>query len=117
MRHTTTMAGALAAAAVVTTLMSTPATAAPTGQATSTAVTTASTAMGTAPACIKRYRIPPWSRVGIYVRNQCGKTMRVKVIVKRGADSPCWTLRNKQRRYWSFIPPHAFPSYQKTVTC
>ncbi|MGK5552969.1 hypothetical protein ACSNOI_15255, partial [Actinomadura kijaniata] len=76
------------------------------------------TARGTAPACIKRKRWPvPWSRTAIKITNRCGKTMRVKVIVKRGKDSPCRTLRKNKSFTWQFIPPYGSPSYHKTVTC
>ncbi|HEX4817357.1 MAG TPA: hypothetical protein VFV66_31835 [Nonomuraea sp.] len=70
---------------------------------------------GTAPACVARYVAKP---VGtIVLRNRCGKTMRVKVIVKRGPDSPCWTgFRAGQVRVWKWLDS-AFASYQKTVTC
>ncbi|MFC4009117.1 hypothetical protein ACFOY2_17930 [Nonomuraea purpurea] len=86
--------------------------ASPANAATAQSVTTAA---GTAPGCVARYVAKP---VGtIVLRNKCGKTMRVKVIVKRGPDSPCWTgFRPGQVRVWKWLDS-TFASYQKTVTC
>ncbi len=67
---------------------------------------------GTAPACIVRGRnIPgdPWASA----TNQCGKTMRIKIIIKWGDDSGCKTLANGQTMVHYFFGGH----YQKTVTC
>ncbi|MFE2039224.1 hypothetical protein ACFXBB_39615 [Streptomyces scopuliridis] len=67
---------------------------------------------GTAPACIKRGRnIPgdPWASA----TNQCGKTMRIKIIIKAGDDSGCKTLANGKAMVHYFLTGH----YQKTVTC
>ncbi|MEV0381494.1 hypothetical protein [Nonomuraea sp. NPDC050643] len=70
---------------------------------------------GTAPACVARYAAKP---VGtIVLRNKCRKTMRVKVIVKRGPDSPCWTgFRPGQIRVWKWLDS-TFARYERTVTC
>ncbi|WJV46692.1 hypothetical protein [Streptomyces flavofungini] len=47
------------------------------------------------------------------VTNHCGRTMRVKVVIKYGPDSRCFTLppRHWARFNWTF------GSYDKTVTC
>ncbi|MGJ6968430.1 hypothetical protein ACSDR0_41640 [Streptosporangium sp. G11] len=84
---------------------------------TATAVTAAgaaSASAGTAPACVKRQLI---IRQGVALTNKCGRTMRVKVLVKRGKDSWCFTMKNNQRRFWAFVPQAAFAKYERTVTC
>ncbi|MFD9884846.1 hypothetical protein ACFWZT_25660 [Streptomyces alboflavus] len=64
---------------------------------------------GTAPACVQRQVRGRTATV----TNYCGRTMRVKVVVKYGPDSRCFTLppRHWARYTWSF------GSYDKTVTC
>ncbi|MFD9859314.1 hypothetical protein [Streptomyces alboflavus] len=64
---------------------------------------------GTAPACVQR---TVRGRTAT-VTNYCGRTVRVKVVVKFGPDSRCFTLppRHWARYTWSF------GSYDKTVTC
>ncbi|WP_405660132.1 hypothetical protein [Streptomyces sp. RK9] len=64
---------------------------------------------GTAPACVQR---TVRGRTAT-VTNYCGRTMRVKVVVKFGPDSRCFTLppRHWARYTWGF------GSYDKTVTC
>ncbi|GAA2440097.1 hypothetical protein [Streptomyces glaucus] len=67
---------------------------------------------GTAPACIERGRnIPgdPWASA----TNRCGKTMRIKIIIKGGDDSGCKSLPNGRTMVHYFVTGH----YQKTVTC
>ncbi|MBZ4320440.1 hypothetical protein [Streptomyces huiliensis] len=67
---------------------------------------------GTAPACVERGRnIPgdPWASA----TNKCGKTMRIKIIIKGGDDSGCKSLANGRTMVHYFITGH----YQKTVTC
>lgn len=67
---------------------------------------------GTAPACVHRRVRHLW----VAVTNKCGKTMRVRVIIKRGKDSPCWRLRPNKKKHWLPTPKeHAV--YQKTITC
>ncbi|GHE86201.1 hypothetical protein GCM10018785_62480 [Streptomyces longispororuber] len=65
--------------------------------------------LGTAPACVQR----SVSGRSATVTNKCGRTVRVKVVVKRGPDSRCHALKN---RAWA---RHSWPlgSYDKTVTC
>jgi hypothetical protein len=82
-----------------------------------------------APACMKRVvgNLPTSRLTSVFITNDCGKTMRVKVIVNRGRDSGCITLANQQttrvdlaglfgaalgRDLGSFGV-----SYRKTVTC
>ncbi|EYT79820.1 MULTISPECIES: hypothetical protein [unclassified Streptomyces] len=66
---------------------------------------------GTAPSCIGRITGPKvkW----VHVSNKCGKTMKVKVIIKHDYDSSCTKLRNGQYfvYYWDW------GTYQRTVTC
>ncbi|MFC4329974.1 hypothetical protein ACFPC0_19720 [Streptomyces andamanensis] len=49
----------------------------------------------------------------VHVSNKCGKTMKVKVIIKHDYDSSCTKLRNGQYfvYYWDW------GTYQRTVTC
>ncbi|MER5627812.1 MULTISPECIES: hypothetical protein [unclassified Streptosporangium] len=74
----------------------------------------ASASAGTAPSCVKRQLV---IRQGVMLTNKCGRTMRVKVLVKRGKDSWCFTMKNNQRRFWAFVPQAAFAKYERTVTC
>ncbi|MFE2320453.1 hypothetical protein ACFXC8_46800 [Streptomyces sp. NPDC059441] len=73
-------------------------------------VTHQASAGGTAPACIGRAA----SDLGgfVYASNNCGKTMRVKVIIDFGPDSSCWTLAPGQERRHNY-----YGSYGKTITC
>ncbi|MFI6291101.1 hypothetical protein ACIBEJ_05910 [Nonomuraea sp. NPDC050790] len=70
-------------------------------------------AMGTAPACVARYVSP--AQAAIVLRNTCKKKMWVKVIIKRGPDSPCFGMGKGSIRAWKWGTP--FSSYDKTVTC
>ncbi|MEU8471600.1 hypothetical protein AB0F30_27450 [Streptomyces sp. NPDC029006] len=74
----------------------------------------AAAAGGTAPACIERnaYNIPDGG-TQVYLRNLCGKTMRVKVIVKYGDDSGCKTMRKNTGWFYESW----FGRYQRTVVC
>ena len=47
--------------------------------------------------------------------NNCGSTMRVKVIVDHGGDSPCYTMSNGSRKL--FIYEGVFGTYGRTVVC
>ncbi|QDQ13265.1 hypothetical protein [Streptomyces spectabilis] len=64
---------------------------------------------GTAPACVKR----SVSGRSATATNDCGRVMRVKIVVKHGPDSRCTSLKH---RAWA---RHSWPfgSYDKTVTC
>ncbi|WP_449064209.1 hypothetical protein [Planomonospora algeriensis] len=74
-------------------------------------------AAGTAPSCVKRQIIGVAGGIAARVSNGCGKAMRVKVLVKRGKDSPCWRMQPNQKKLWIFVPQSSFPKYEKTVTC
>ncbi len=67
---------------------------------------------GTAPACIVRGRNVPGDPFAS-ATNECGKPMRIKIIIKWGDDSGCKTLANGQTMVHWFATGH----YQKTVTC
>jgi hypothetical protein len=51
-----------------------------------------------APACVERVVGHTLTSAldSVFIANNCGKTMRVKVIVNRGRDSRCITLANQQ---------------------
>ncbi|MFC7898187.1 hypothetical protein [Streptomyces sp. NPDC057381] len=53
------------------------------------------------------------SRNQAYVKNGCGKTMKVKVIVNNDYDSSCTTLRAGQY----FTHSWTWGNYERTVTC
>ncbi|MEV0438092.1 hypothetical protein AB0I84_33580 [Streptomyces spectabilis] len=64
---------------------------------------------GTAPACVER----SVSGRSATATNNCGRVLRVKIVVKHGPDSRCTSLKH---RAWA---RHSWPfgSYDKTVTC
>ncbi|WP_030688527.1 hypothetical protein [Streptomyces sp. NRRL B-1347] len=64
---------------------------------------------GTAPACVER----SVNGRSATATNNCGRVMRVKIVVKHGPDSRCTSLKH---RAWA---RHSWPfgSYDKTVTC
>ncbi|MEV4926613.1 beta-Ig-H3/fasciclin [Streptomyces roseoverticillatus] len=69
---------------------------------------------GTAPACIERNVVEiPDGGIKVYLRNLCGKTMRVKVIVKYWPDSGCKTM--KANTGWLFRTVGG--RYDRTVVC
>ncbi|MFE9171903.1 hypothetical protein [Streptomyces kebangsaanensis] len=72
-------------------------------------------AAGTAPACIERTSVEnkPDGGVRVHLRNFCGKTMRVKVIVKYWSDSGCKSMPN--RSGWLFQTVGG--RYDRTVVC
>ncbi|WP_329084443.1 MULTISPECIES: hypothetical protein [unclassified Streptosporangium] len=96
------------------TLTLAPAGAAGAAPATAAGAVVASASAGTAPSCVKRQLI---IRQGVRLTNKCGKTVRVKVLVKRGKDSWCFTMKKNQNKFWAFVPQAAFAKYEKTVTC
>ncbi|WP_069173659.1 hypothetical protein [Streptomyces griseus] len=73
------------------------------------------TAAGTAPACIERTSVTnnPDGGVRVHLRNFCGKTMRVKVIVKNWSDSGCRSMPNGSG--WLFRTVGG--RYDRTVVC
>ncbi|MER6305438.1 hypothetical protein ACWCXK_21120 [Streptomyces sp. NPDC001739] len=101
---------ALAAAALA---MMGAAAATPAAYATPSAVTIHA-AGGTAPACIER-NVYNHQEGGTdaYLRNLCGKTMRVKVNVDGWWDSDCHTMKNHTG--WLYRTPVG--RYSKTVVC
>lgn len=65
----------------------------------------------TAPACIHRYVYPELGYV--WVSNDCGKAMRVKVVINYGPDSPCYLMpKGSVFDYYWWIG-----RYDKTVVC
>ncbi|CAM5435383.1 hypothetical protein GCM10010329_52530 [Streptomyces spiroverticillatus] len=66
---------------------------------------------GTAPACVTRDVIKQKKQVT--VRNNCGKTMHVKVVINNGPDGGCWTYQHGQGGTWKW----KIGSYGKIVTC
>lgn len=71
----------------------------------------ASVAAANAPACIDRDN-DNFSK-SVLVINKCGRTMRVKVIIRLGRDSGCWTMPAGDLRWHNYYAGY----YQKTVTC
>jgi hypothetical protein len=67
-------------------------------------------AAGTAPACIRRNNNNLLKNV--LVINTCGKTMRVKVLIRLGPDSGCWRMAAGSSRYHNYVG-----YYQRVVTC
>ncbi|MFJ2744942.1 hypothetical protein ACIO3O_35395 [Streptomyces sp. NPDC087440] len=66
---------------------------------------------GTAPACVTRDVIKQKKQVT--VRNNCGTTMHVKVVINNGPDGACWTYQNGEGSTWKW----KLGSYGKIVTC
>ncbi|MBL1093945.1 MULTISPECIES: hypothetical protein [Streptomyces] len=101
------------ALAAATLAMMGAAAATPAAYATPSAVT-AHARGGTAPACIER-NVYNHQEGGMdaYLRNLCGKTMRVKVIVDYWWDSGCHTMKNHTG--WLYSTPGG--RYRKTVVC
>ncbi|NUO98475.1 MAG: beta-Ig-H3/fasciclin [Nonomuraea sp.] len=73
----------------------------------------AAAAAGTAPSCIARIADEQPHGLIVWVRNGCGKTMRVKVIMDWARDTPCTTLANGASREWTYT----IGSYNRTVLC
>ncbi|MET9146183.1 MULTISPECIES: beta-Ig-H3/fasciclin [unclassified Streptomyces] len=114
MTRTTSFVATTAAAAALTLGLAGGATAAgqhDTGHAGAARITAA----GTAPACIERTSVQnnPDGGVRVYLRNFCGKTMRVKVIVKYWPDSGCKSMPNHTG--WLFQTVGG--RYDRTVVC
>ncbi|HEY9438799.1 MAG TPA: hypothetical protein VIS29_09120 [Streptomyces sp.] len=76
---------------------------------------TVAAAGGTAPACIDRSDVHNYPDGGIsgYVRNNCGKTMRVRIIVRSWRDTSCQTIQNKHSKYFHTVGGR----YDRTVVC
>ncbi|MER6416946.1 hypothetical protein [Streptomyces humidus] len=73
------------------------------------------TAAGTAPACIERTSVTnkPEGGVRVHLRNFCGRTMHVKVIVKSWSDSGCRSMPNGSGRLFQTVGGR----YDRTVVC
>lgn len=68
-----------------------------------------------APTCVSRYWDNDPSGFGVNIKNNCTYTVRVKVIVDWGTDSPCWTLAPGQGKYW--FKETVTGSYSHLATC
>ncbi|NEA87949.1 hypothetical protein G3I38_24390 [Streptomyces sp. SID7958] len=72
------------------------------------------TAGGTAPACIQRSVVNnPDGGMQAWLYNKCGKTMRVKVVVKNWRDTSCKSIKNKQSAYFRTVGGR----YDRTAVC
>ncbi|MCC3650129.1 hypothetical protein LIX60_01160 [Streptomyces sp. S07_1.15] len=101
---TAALAGGLA-------LPAAPAVAAPAGTAERMAPAAAVDTRGTAPACVRRDVVK--HRKKVTVTNTCGRTMHVKVVIKRGRDLPCLTYQHGE----TWTGHWRIGSYGKVVTC
>ncbi|MBC2866061.1 beta-Ig-H3/fasciclin [Streptomyces mexicanus] len=70
---------------------------------------------GTAPACISRYVTGTVNGFDVLLTNNCGKTMRVKVVVKYASDSPCYTLRAGADKLYTY--EGITGEYDRTAVC
>ncbi|MFB4281526.1 hypothetical protein ACBJ59_39995 [Nonomuraea sp. MTCD27] len=70
-------------------------------------------AAGAAPGCVARVVDEQPHGLIVWLRNECGRTVRVKVVISWGPDGPCATLAHGSSREWTF----KVGSYDKTVTC
>lgn len=68
---------------------------------------------GEAPACVARVVDEQSQGLIVWLRNGCGRSERVKVVISWGADGPCTALADGQSREWTF----RLGSYDRTVTC
>jgi hypothetical protein len=71
----------------------------------------------TAPSCVSRSVSERGTEAGtaytVHLKNGCGSTQKVKVIVSWGFDSDCYTMSNGSTKDFSF----AIGTYENTVTC
>lgn len=76
----------------------------------------ASAAVGDiAPSCVTRAVYETPAGFDVYLKNNCGGDVSVKVIVDNGGDSPCYVMSRGVSK--NFIYEGIFGSYGKTVTC
>ncbi|MBB1256979.1 hypothetical protein [Streptomyces alkaliterrae] len=70
----------------------------------------------TAPSCVNRYIDGDTANRYVYVSltNNCKTTKKVKVDIRLGKDSPCWTLKPGANKKWTY---EGIGSYRKTVLC
>ncbi len=80
----------------------------------SVATAPAAQAATTAPACIDRYYNYDGGSLYVNLTNECSTTKKVKVDIKFGNDSPCWTIKPGKSKYWFY---DGIGSYRKTVLC
>ncbi|MFD5399289.1 hypothetical protein ACFWJW_34415 [Streptomyces sp. NPDC127097] len=66
-------------------------------------------AQGTAPSCVERFV----RGQGASVYNNCGRTLKLKIVVSLGPDSSCHTVANHR----GFQHTWSIGRYDKTVTC
>ncbi|AYL34255.1 hypothetical protein ACFTZ8_28200 [Streptomyces fungicidicus] len=111
----TSFAAATTAAAVLAIGLAGGATAAGHTPAAHDGVTGRAAAAGTAPACIERTSVTnkPEGGVRVHLRNFCGRTMHVKVVVKNWSDSGCKSMPNGSG--WLFQTVGG--RYDRTVVC
>ncbi|MEW2289341.1 beta-Ig-H3/fasciclin [Streptomyces sp. NPDC047841] len=70
---------------------------------------------GTAPACIARFVSGTQDGFLVGLTNNCGKTMRVQVIVSYAPDSPCYTLGPGAHQ--SYYYEGILGLYDRTAVC
>ncbi|MER6600982.1 hypothetical protein ACWDBC_24190 [Streptomyces parvus] len=68
----------------------------------------------TAPSCIKRDVLNQPSGISVWLKNTCGTTKKVKVVIRFGGDSPCWSLKDEATKTWWY---DGIGSYDRTVLC
>lgn len=68
----------------------------------------------TAPDCVDRYVDGYPSSIYVKLTNNCSTTKKVKVDIKLGGDSPCWSLKSGAEKVWWY---EGLGSYRKTVLC
>lgn len=68
---------------------------------------------GTAPACISRVVDEQSDGQHVFVTNNCGKTMHIKIIVHNAPDTGCNTLGAGKSREWILT----LGFYDRTVVC
>ncbi|MFE8937937.1 hypothetical protein ACWDNT_12350 [Streptomyces sp. NPDC000963] len=74
----------------------------------------AQAAGGTAPACIERQVVNnPDGGMQAWLYNKCGKSMRVKVVVKSWRDTSCKTIPNRHSAYFRTLGGR----YDRTAVC
>lgn len=70
---------------------------------------------GTAPACIQRNVYETSKGFDVSLQNNCGKTMRVQVVVNSGSDSTCYIAAAGAS--WIYVYEGIFGSYSRTAVC
>lgn len=80
-----------------------------------TAFSPAAYAATNSPSCINRYVTGTTNGFDVMLTNKCGKTMRAKVIVNNGGDSPCYTMAAGSTALFHYVG--VFGTYERTVGC